>query len=324
MSTSPIPPTPVTIDDIYRLFDRSQAEADRSRVEFDRRLLESKDRVDDIYRLFDRSQAEADRSRVEFDRRLLESKDRVDDIYRLFDRSQAEADRSRVEFDRSRAEFDRSLAESKTEFDRSLAESRAEFDRSLAESRAEFDRSLAESKAEADRQLSEIREEERIRSIKSDRRHREVEKIAAQAMRSVEGLSSRWGRFVENMVEPAIVRLFQERNIEVKETHTRVKAKRGNVKMEIDILAVDDTVAVAVEVKSRLTQKQINDFIQRLAQFKTAFPAYAHYQVYGAIAAIEIDEGADIYAYNQGLFMIKQSGEMVQIENDPDFSPVVW
>ena len=245
----------------------------------------------------------------------------------------------------SKTEFDRSLAESRAEFDRSLAESKAEADRSLVESkarldniyrlfersqletdrfRAEFDRSLAESKAEADRQLSEIREEERIRSIKSDRRHREVEKIAAQAMRSVEGLSSRWGRFVENMVEPAIVRLFQERNIEVKETHTRVKAKRGNVKMEIDILAVDDTVAVAVEVKSRLTQKQINDFIQRLAQFKTAFPAYAHYQVYGAIAAIEIDEGADIYAYNQGLFMIKQSGEMVQIENDPDFSPVVW
>ena len=310
MPTSPIPPTPVTIDDIYRLFDRSQAEADRSRAEFDRRLLESKDRVDDIYRLFDRSQAEADRSRAEFDRSRAE-----------FDRSRAEFDRSLAE---SKTEFDRSLAESRAEFDRSLAESRAEFDRSLAESKAEADRSLAESKAEADRQLSEIREEERIRSIKSDRRHREVEKIAAQAMRSVEGLSSRWGRFVENMVEPAIVRLFQERNIEVKETHTRVKAKRGNVKMEIDILAVDDTVAVAVEVKSRLTQKQINDFIQRLAQFETAFPAYAHYQVYGAIAAIEIDEGADIYAYNQGLFMIKQSGEMVQIENDPDFSPVVW
>ncbi len=223
----------------------------------------------------------------------------IEDIYQLFERSQAENDRRAAEYaaesERRAAEYERFKIESAREFDRRLQESRIEFDRSLAQSREEFDRSLED-----------------------------VKKIADQAMRSVEGLSSRWGRFVENMVEPAIVRLFQERNIEVKETHTRVKAKRGTIKMEIDILAVDDTVAVAVEVKSRLNQKQINAFIKRLGNFKSAFPAYANYDIYGAVAAIEIDAGADVYAYKQGLFVIKQSGDTVKIDNDSAFQPVTW
>ena len=216
----------------------------------------------------------------------------IEDIYQLFERSQAENDRRAAEY---AAEYERFKIESAREFDRRLQESRVEFERSLAQSRIEFDRSLED-----------------------------VKKIADQAMRSVEGLSSRWGRFVENMVEPAIVRLFQERNIDVKETHTRVKAKRGTIKMEIDILAVDDTVAVAVEVKSRLNQKQINAFIKRLGNFKSAFPAYANYDIYGAVAAIEIDAGADVYAYKQGLFVIKQSGDTVKIDNDSAFQPVTW
>ena len=212
----------------------------------------------------------------------------IEDIYQLFERSQAENDRRAAEY---AAESERRAAE----YERFKIESAREFDRRLQESRIEFDRSLED-----------------------------VKKIADQAMRSVEGLSSRWGRFVENMVEPAIVRLFQERNIEVKETHTRVKAKRGTIKMEIDILAVDDTVAVAVEVKSRLNQKQINAFIKRLGNFKSAFPAYANYDIYGAVAAIEIDAGADVYAYKQGLFVIKQSGDTVKIDNDSAFQPLTW
>ena len=219
----------------------------------------------------------------------------IEDIYQLFERSQAENDRRAAENDRRAAEYAAESERRAAEYERFKIESAREFDRRLQESRIEFDRSLED-----------------------------VKKIADQAMRSVEGLSSRWGRFVENMVEPAIVRLFQERNIEVKETHTRVKAKRGTIKMEIDILAVDDTVAVAVEVKSRLNQKQINAFIKRLGNFKSAFPAYANYDIYGAVAAIEIDAGADVYAYKQGLFVIKQSGDTVKIDNDSAFQPLTW
>jgi hypothetical protein len=47
-------------------------------------------------------------------------------------------------------------------------------------------------------------------------------------------------------------------------------------------------------------------------------------QLYGAVAAIEIEEGADKYAYRQGLFVLAQAGEAIAILNNLDFQPKCW
>jgi hypothetical protein len=171
--------------------------------------------------------------------------------------------------------------------------------------------------AEADQRAAESRAE-------FDKRFAKTEAIAAQANHAVNALSSRWGKFVENLVAPAAIDLFQARGIAVQEIHLAMKAKRSAINLEIDIFAVDDTVAVAIEVKSRLTQAGINQFIQNLGNFKQAFPAYKDYDIYGAVAGIEIDRNVDRYAYKQGLFVIKQSGETVKIDNDANFRPNRW
>ena len=215
----------------------------------------------------------------------------LEDIYVLFQRSQAEADRRFAEADRRAADADRRAAESK----------------------AEFDRRMAESKADADR-----------RAVEAEARLARAEAIAAQANQAVNSLSSRWGRFVENLVAPAVLRLFQNRGIAVQEVYQRVRSARGDRNLEVDILAVDDDVAVVVEVKSRLTQDNIRRCLHNLEHFKTAFPHYANYRLYGAVAAIEIDGEVDIYAYNQGLFVIQQAGDSVEISNTPDFVPRTW
>ena len=162
------------------------------------------------------------------------------------------------------------------------------------------------------------------RAAEADRSMEELKKVVANTSREVGKLTTRWGQFVENLVEPGVVRLFQARGIAVKETHPRIKAKRSTVAMEIDILAVDDDVAVAVEVKSRLSKTDVDDFLDRLAHFKEAFPRYADVKLNGAVAGIEIDFGVDLYAYRQGLFVIKQSGETVEIANDETFKPKIW
>jgi RecB family endonuclease NucS len=94
--------------------------------------------------------------------------------------------------------------------------------------------------------------------------------------------------------------------------------------MEIDILAVDDTELVLVECKSRLSKDDVDEFVEKLTRFKDAFPHYGNFKAYGAVAGIEINEGIDRYAYRQGLFVIKPSGDGVAIANDNDFKPVTW
>ena len=248
----------------------------------------------------------------------------LEDIYALFERSQAEADRRFAEADRRAAEADRRAAEadrraaqSKADFEKSIAESRAEFKQRMAQSRAEFERRMAEADQQAAQPAAKTRAE-------AEKRLARAEAIAAQANQAVNNLSSRWGRFVENLVAPAALRLFQDQGMAVQEVYQRVRSARKNRHLEIDILVVNDDVAVVIEVKSRLNQDSVRQVLRCLEQFKEAFPHYARYRLYGAVAAIEIDKDVDTYAHNQGLFVIQQSGDSVEISNTPGFTPRVW
>ena len=183
----------------------------------------------------------------------------------------------------------------------------------LDRSSEEFDRRIAEQERLADES-----------KVESDRRAAEAARTLEEMKRSVNALTTRWGRFVEELVEPAVVRLFQERGIDVKEKHPRASVKRQGVAMEIDILVVDTTDVVLVECKSRLSKGDVDEFIEKLQKFKLAFPAYKTYQAYGAVAGIEINEGVDRYAYQKGLFVIRPSGDTVEIVNDEKFKAMTW
>ncbi|MDJ0729910.1 MAG: YraN family protein [Crocosphaera sp.] len=174
------------------------------------------------------------------------------------------------------------------------------------ESRQEYDRRAAE----ADRRAAEL-----------DRRLAELDKASKRTMRAVDALTTRWGRFVEQLVEPAIVRLLQTRGIDVTQVASRVRSRKQGLAMEIDIVAINGQEMVAVECKSRLSYDDVNNFISKLEQFKLAFPQYNNFQLYGAVAGIEIDEGIDRYAYQKGLFVIKPSGDTVEIINSEQFKP---
>ncbi|MGK7938876.1 MAG: DUF3782 domain-containing protein [Crocosphaera sp.] len=162
------------------------------------------------------------------------------------------------------------------------------------------------------------------RLLESDRRMEKLERTVAETTRAVNSLTTRWGRFVEELVEPAILKLFQGKGIDVKEVYPRARVKRQGIAMEIDILAVDDTELVLVECKSRLSKDDVDEFIEKLTRFKTAFPHYQNYMAYGAVAGIEINEGIDRYAYKKGLFVIKPSGDTVAIINDDNFQLMTW
>ena len=162
------------------------------------------------------------------------------------------------------------------------------------------------------------------RAAEADRSMTELKKTVDRTTKAVEALTTRWGRFVEELVEPAVLRLFQEKGIDVKEVYPRARTKRQGFAMEIDILAVDDTELVLVECKSRLSKDDVDEFVEKLTRFKDSFPHYRNFKAYGAVAGIEINEGIDRYAYRQGLFVIKPSGDGVAIANDEDFKPVTW
>jgi hypothetical protein len=233
----------------------------------------------------------------------------LEDIYQLFRASAEEFDRRLRESDLRRAEMERIFAEAKLENERRAAEAKLENERRAAE----LERQAAEAKLESERRAAE-----------AERSMAELKRTVERTSKAVDSLTTRWGRFVEELVEPAVLRLFQEKGIDIKEVYPRARVKRQGIAMEIDILAVDDTDLVVVECKSRLSQDDVDEFIEKLTRFKIAFPHYQNYRAYGAVAGIEINKGVDRYAYKKGLFVIKPSGDTVAIINDADFQPNTW
>ena len=152
----------------------------------------------------------------------------------------------------------------------------------------------------------------------------DLRKIVAQTNKQIGGLTSRWGEFVENLIKPAAAKLFREQGIDVHHTALRVDAQDEKGSIEIDILVENTNEVVAIEVKSHLEVRDIKRFLQTLERFKEAFPKYQNYKLYGAVAGIKIDERSDLFATQEGLFVIAPAGDSVIIANSQILEPRIW
>jgi|688.fasta_scaffold156458_2 hypothetical protein len=202
----------------------------------------------------------------------------------------------------------------------------------------ELERFLHEQSQETREQFQETREQfqedrqhfqelERRRdaeSQKTEREIREVNKQIKEVSKQIGNLGGKWGRFVENMVAPACETLFLKRGIPVHQVSQRVKRRLDGQTLEIDVLVINEDHVLVVEVKSSLGVDNIKELMEDLSQFRLFFPEYAQKQLHGAVAGIEIEEGADKYAYRQGLFVLAQAGEAIAILNNLDFQPKCW
>jgi hypothetical protein len=217
------------------------------------------------------------------------------------------------------------------ENERIAREDRAETERLFRE----HERLRNEERAEAER----LRKEAERLSKEAERR-REQERAEAERLRAQEraeterflrdlgkqlgALGNRLGDFVEEMVAPTLVSLLQERGIAVTQVSRRTSSKRQGAAMEVDLLAVNDTDVVAVEVKSRLSDDDVRRQLERLGKFKMAFPQYRGYRVLGAVAAMVVPDEIGRQAQDAGLFVLAPSGEAMRILNDEAFEPKAW
>ena len=186
----------------------------------------------------------------------------------------------------------------------------------LAQSQQELSQSQQEL-SQAQQELSQAQKE-------TDKQIKETDKQINRVSKQIGELGNRLGEFVEWQVRPAVVRLFQERGIDVHEFHPGISVKRDNEGLEIDLLVVNDTDAILVEVKSKLTQRDVDEHLQRLAKFKRLMPRFRDVKALGAVAAMIVPDEVASYGCRQGLFVLVQSGENVIILNDAEFTPRVW
>ena len=165
-------------------------------------------------------------------------------------------------------------------------------------------------------------EDLRERQKETDRLLTRQAQDADRRFRQADGrFDSRWGQFMESLVEGDLVPLLRERKIDVDTTSGRYRKRRNGEHMEIDIVALNGREAVVVEVKTILRPAAVRRFVEKLCVFQDWFPDHRDRTIYGAMAYLESGEDVARYAERQGLLLIRATGSSASIVNAPDFRP---
>jgi len=180
----------------------------------------------------------------------------------------------------------------------------------------EIGRRFKETDERIARDWKEIKEQWR----ETDKR---IERMHQKFAEDLNGVTDSLSRFSEQMVFPATKRLFRERGVRLNFFYSNMEAHDlDGDNMETDIIALGAKCAVLIEVKLRLRQTDVKEFLEKkLPRFFDFFPKFRQPILYGGVAGLSIDKGADRFAYKKGLFVIGQTGDNVQILNDKKFRP---
>ena len=189
----------------------------------------------------------------------------------------------------------------------------------------ENDDKVKESLAETSRKIQENSDSMKESSAETDRKFQEtsdkIQELSVKIKEARELFEGQWGKLMESLVRGDLVKMLQERNIDVRHTFPNVDHRSKEDQYEYDIIAVNGTEAVVVEVKTTLKVKHIKKFLEDLKKFPHRFPDFKEKITYGAIAYLNAHEKSTTYAEKQGLFVIRATGSSASLINKEDFKP---
>jgi predicted RecB family endonuclease len=210
-------------------------------------------------------------------------------------------------------ESGRLIKEMTAETDRWIKETTAETDRQIKEMNAETDRQIKEMIAETDRQIKEM-------TAKTDRQMKETDwKIGK--------LGSRLGEIIEHIMTPKLHKKFLALGYRFNHTsrNHEIDDADKNRLTEIDILLENGQYALAVEVKTHLTTRDVRNHAKRMKILREVADDHGDTRKYlGAVAGAVIDREVADYALKNGFFVISPSGDTVDLTAPEGGGPRVW
>jgi hypothetical protein len=159
--------------------------------------------------------------------------------------------------------------------------------------------------------------------------HRETERVVRRVSKQMGDLHNRFGELAEHLVAPGIIRRFNELGYHFDDTiaeRVRLLDSTGQkILTEIDLLLENGDYSIAVEVKSRPTEKDVVHQENRLTILREhKNRRNDKRKIRGAIAGAVFPEDVKAATIEAGLYVIEQSGDTMKITVPEGFTPRDW
>ncbi len=116
---------------------------------------------------------------------------------------------------------------------------------------------LSKSSLDTNEKIQEMKKILEAQAIETNEQIKKISKKMSEG-------ETRWGKFVESLVDGDLLNLLTARGIDVTVTNTRTRSRVKNQPFEFDIIAENGKDVVIVEVKTTLSVDDVKDFLKDL------------------------------------------------------------
>jgi len=176
--------------------------------------------------------------------------------------------------------------------------------------------------------MNEFQEETNRKFVELARQSEKTDKKMKRISRDIGSLHNSFGELAEHLVAPNIVKKFQAIGFKVEKWCKNVEIFTPDLTKiitEIDIFIENGDTAIVVEVKSKVREKHLQEFINKMKKFREYSDRKQDKRIFlGAIAAAIIEPKQRNEILSEGIYLIEQTGDTMKITMSEDFMPKHW
>jgi hypothetical protein len=161
----------------------------------------------------------------------------------------------------------------------------------------------------------------------TDRRMKETDRQMKETDRKIGELGNRFGELAEYLVRPNIKEKFRALNYTFTKAGSDIEFfdHAGKALTEVDIWLENGDFVMAVEIKSRLRARDVEEHIRRMGILRAYLDERDdRRKILGAVAAVVVTEDLREYVPERGFYLIEPSGDTVKITVPESFIPRRW
>lgn len=178
------------------------------------------------------------------------------------------------------------------------------------------------------RESREFKAEMRVFKNEMSEFKNEMRRFKIESNKQWGELANKLGTLAEDIVAPSIPRILRqvtgcaETNMEYAAVRARLWHTADSARYrEFDVIAVCGPYLLLNETKSRLSPRDVDDFVELLGEARSFFPHYAEKKITGAIASLYVDESLVHFAEKAGLLVLGLGEELMDVLNSRGFKP---